>query len=159
MSESPVLPTLAHLRSLLTGDQVVTIAGLGDSLTDGWGVSGGFYDKFIRMLKERFPTCRIESVNAGICGDTARGGNARLGRVLERNPHAVMVEFGINDMYSGVPLERYANSTSNSVVQIIEAGALPVLLTSCPIEHLQDRERIAPFYAALAAIEAVLAGD
>jgi lysophospholipase L1-like esterase len=67
------------------------IVGLGDSLTYGWDVERGFFDRFVDILSGRYPDARIRCHNAGIPGDTADGGLARLGRVLDLPAAVILV--------------------------------------------------------------------
>ncbi|MEM6467589.1 MAG: GDSL-type esterase/lipase family protein, partial [Pseudomonadota bacterium] len=75
--------------------QSVTIAALGDSLTQGYGLpeADGFVPQLEAWLdaKERGG---VEMINAGVSGDTTAGGLARVGWTLTDEVDAVIVALG-----------------------------------------------------------------
>ena len=71
----------------------MTLAGLGDSLTYGWEVSRGFFDRFVDALEDHHPKAHVQRINAGVPGDMAPQGLGRLDRVLEQHPDVVFVQF------------------------------------------------------------------
>ncbi|MCP4676115.1 MAG: hypothetical protein GY854_11535 [Deltaproteobacteria bacterium] len=89
----------AVVEKLANGDKVA-IAGLGDSLTYGWMVRHGFFDRFLDGLETRYPDARLIRINAGVPGDTAAGGVSRLDRVLEKKPNLLIVQFALNDLFT-----------------------------------------------------------
>jgi acyl-CoA thioesterase-1 len=80
----------------------VKIVALGDSLTAGLGlpVAEGFVPKLQAALAAKGITAEI--VNAGVSGDTASGGLARLDWSVPEGTDAVIVELGANDMLRGI---------------------------------------------------------
>jgi acyl-CoA thioesterase-1 len=94
------------------------VAFLGDSLTSGWRLSEEeAYPALVgRAFAERGRTLRV--LNAGISGETAAEGLARLSGVLERRPDVLVVALGINDALRGQPLE----GTEGALRQILEEG-------------------------------------
>jgi acyl-CoA thioesterase-1 len=119
---------------------------MGDSLTYGWVVSTGFFDRFIELVAGRFPGARVEGSNHGVPGDTAGGGLARIGKVLEEDPDLVTVQFGLNDLFVGVTLESFLESLAEIVERVREAGAVPVLATSCPVPGELGSGEVGRFY-------------
>src|SRR5262245_28496820 len=73
-----VLALLPRGPTAAAGDRLVRIVVLGDSLTAGLGlpVDKAFTAKLERALKAK--GFAIEVINAGVSGDTASGGLARL---------------------------------------------------------------------------------
>src|SRR5579864_9601961 len=73
------------------GDRIVF---LGDSITEQFQ-----YSSYIELyLTTRFPKWSLTFLNAGIGGDTARGGASRFDtHVLAEKPTAVTIDFGMND--------------------------------------------------------------
>ncbi len=141
-------PLHGFVQRLKHGESVV-IAGLGDSLTEGWMVSSGFFDRFVAMLAQKYPEARISGITAGVPGDTAAGGLSRIDCVLVRRPDLVTVQFGINDMYMGESVGVFDESIRAMVGRFQSSGSIPVLTTSCPMKSEKDREGIAPFYHAI----------
>ena len=104
-----------------------TIVCFGDSLTYGVGVSReDTYPAYLsRMLKTN-----IEVVNAGVVGDTAAEGLARLQRdVISKNPRLVIVFLGTNDFYQGVPYEQTHKEISEIVEQLVNFESMVVLVS------------------------------
>jgi acyl-CoA thioesterase I len=83
-------------------DQPVRIVALGDSLTAGLGLAekDGFVPRLQTALAARGIAAQI--VNAGVSGDTASGGAARLDWSVPEGTDAVIVELGANDMLRGI---------------------------------------------------------
>jgi acyl-CoA thioesterase I len=120
--------------------------GLGDSLTSGWMVDQGFYDRFIALLKRRFPRASIVSRNAGIPGNTAADGLARLDDVLMNRPDVVTIQFGLNDLSWSVSETDFEQTISTIAKTVLSHNALPVLLTSCPLNWAEGDETATRFY-------------
>lgn len=89
------IPTLAM------GEEV-TIAALGDSLTQGFGLvqEDGFVPQLQAWLDERGIKARV--INAGVSGDTTAGGLARVGWTLTPDVDGMIVTLGGNDMLRGI---------------------------------------------------------
>lgn len=76
----------------------------GDSFTAGYGLSEeDAYPLVARsIINQQFNHDRIEVVNAGVVGDTAATGLARLSSILLEKPTVVVLAFGPNDALHGV---------------------------------------------------------
>jgi acyl-CoA thioesterase-1 len=83
----------------------VKIVALGDSLTAGYGLSDkdGFVPRLQAALTAKAITATI--ANAGVSGDTASDGLARLDWSAPQGTDAVIVELGANDMLRGIKPE------------------------------------------------------
>src|SRR5215467_4091516 len=83
-------------------DAPIKIVALGDSLTAGYNLpaSAAFPVKLERALRAKGHV--VEVANAGVSGDTASGGLARLDWSVPDGTTAVIVELGANDMLRGV---------------------------------------------------------
>ena len=98
---------LAGIRKKLASGQPVTINCFGDSLTAGvavWRSKAPRANKYLyhyvlkNMLEEAYKNEKIKIVNAGIGGEQASHGLARLDKdVLSTKPDLVIYEFGNND--------------------------------------------------------------
>ena len=80
----------------------VTLLVLGDSLTAGLGLTPEkpFRPKLEAALKPRYPDLKI--VNAGVSGDTAADGLARLDWALTDDVGGLIVGLGANDALRGL---------------------------------------------------------
>lgn len=97
----------------------VTIAALGDSLTQGYGLQPdqGFVPQLEAWLAET--GAEVKVLNAGVSGDTTAGGLARAAWTLTPDVDAMIVALGGNDMLRGVdPAASKAN-----LAGILEAAA------------------------------------
>src|SRR5215211_3950717 len=86
-------------------DRPVKIVALGDSLTAGYNLpaSAAFPVKLEKALKAKGHA--VEIANAGVSGDTASGGLARLDWSVPEGTDAVIVELGANDALRGIAPE------------------------------------------------------
>lgn len=80
----------------------VQVVALGDSLTAGFGLpaDAAFPVKLEKALTAKGLAVRIG--NAGVSGDTASGGLARLDWSVPEGTQAVILELGANDMLRGL---------------------------------------------------------
>jgi len=140
------LPTA--LKRLQSGNRFV-LAGLGDSLTKGWMVSRGFFDRFVDGLEGTFEKAEIERINDGVPGSTAAEGLRRLGHLLQSNPELVLVQFGLNDCFSGVPIKDFLDAYGQMMNTILQEGRVPLLLTSCPVQDSEFDEAVLEFYSGI----------
>jgi len=110
---------------------VRTILMLGDSLTDGYGLSRSQAFPALVEQKIRAAGLRYEVINAGLSGDSTAGGLRRLPRYLDRKIDVLVLELGINDAFRGVPLTQMRENlqtiidrtrAKNPNVQIVIAG-------------------------------------
>lgn len=90
--------------------QTITVAALGDSLTAGYGLptGEGFVPQLQAWLDKRGADARL--LNAGVSGDTTRGGLARVDWTLTDDVDAMIVTLGGNDLLRGLdPASSRAN--------------------------------------------------
>jgi acyl-CoA thioesterase-1 len=80
----------------------VKVVALGDSLTAGLGLpeKDGFVPRLQAALAAKGITAEIE--NAGVSGNTAADGLARLDWSVPQGTDAVILELGANDMLRGI---------------------------------------------------------
>jgi len=147
MSSGLELPP--SIRQRLNGGGELRIAALGDSLTHGWMVSRGYFPRACDALELRTPLLRLERLHAGVPGDTAFGGRGRLPALLLERPALVLVQFGLNDCFSGERVDVYQRNLERIVDAVRAAEALPVLVTSCPLESASAMVQARPFYTAM----------
>ena len=104
-----------------------TILALGDSLTAGLGLgpADAFPAKLEAVLKAKGHDVKV--INAGVSGDTAADGAARLDWALAEPVDAVIVELGANDALRGLPVAQ-AEQALDGLLTALEQKKLPVLL-------------------------------
>jgi acyl-CoA thioesterase-1 len=107
--------------------QPVKIVTLGDSLTAGLGLpeQATFPARLARALKAKGIAVTI--ANAGVSGDTASGGLARLDWSVPRGTDAVILELGANDMLRGID-PNVTKAALAAILRKLQARHIPVLL-------------------------------
>jgi len=130
---------------------------LGDSLTAGNGLPAddAFPALVAKMLDEKGRPVRV--VNAGVSGDTARGGLERVGWLLEQKPELLVVGLGVNDAFRGQPVDRIEANLRAIVKQAKSARARVLLLgMRVPTNYGPDyAEAFAAIYPRIAKSEKV----
>lgn len=105
----------------------VTVAALGDSLTQGYGLieQEGFVPQMEAWLRGR--GADVEMINAGVSGDTTAGGLSRVDWTLTPRVDAMIVALGGNDLLRGIAPE-VARANLDGIMQAADAAGVPVLL-------------------------------
>jgi acyl-CoA thioesterase-1 len=103
------------------------IVVLGDSLAAGLGLPDdqSFPAQLEKALRAKGQNVRI--ANAGVSGDTATNGLARLDWALTPETSAVIVELGANDALQGMPPEA-TRQALEEIIKRLQAKNLPILL-------------------------------
>jgi len=106
---------------------VINIVALGDSLTAGLGlaVNEAFPVQLQRALEAK--GIRAEVANAGVSGDTASGGLARLDWSVPDTTDAVIVELGANDALRGLD-PALTRAALDTLLRRLRERKIPVLL-------------------------------
>lgn len=105
----------------------VTVAALGDSLTQGYGLpkGEGFVPQLQAWLDARGADAAL--VNAGVSGDTTAGGLSRVDWTLTPDVDAMIVALGGNDLLRGIdPAVSKANL--DGILAAADAAGVDVLL-------------------------------
>jgi acyl-CoA thioesterase I len=112
---------------LYAEESTVRIVVLGDSLTAGYGILGvdAFPAKLERALRARGLSVTV--ANAGVSGDTAAMGLARLDRSIRDDTDAVILELGANDMLRGFE-PSVTRAALGAILRKLEARRVAVLL-------------------------------
>jgi acyl-CoA thioesterase I len=107
--------------------ETITLLALGDSLTAGLGLdpAQAFPAKLAAALKAKGHDVVV--MNAGVSGDTASQGAARLDWALTDDVDGVLVELGANDALRGLPSEQ-AEAAMDEILAKLKQRNLPVLL-------------------------------
>ncbi len=126
--------------------QDIVIAALGDSLIAGYSLPlrDAFAARLERALRARGHNVKV--LNAGVSGDTAEDGLARLDWAVGKNVDAVIVEFGANDALRGyAPLR--VKKALDAILTRLAQRKLPVLLAGMAAPRNLGPEYIAAFDA------------
>jgi lysophospholipase L1-like esterase/dienelactone hydrolase len=125
-------PQLSGVRQRLEAGEPVRIVCFGDSITGAYYHTGGvraWCDMLGIALERTHPKARVETINAGISGNTTAQGLARIDKdVLAHKPHLVVVMFGMNDV-ARLPLDDFAANLRTIAMKCQDAGAAVVLCT------------------------------
>ncbi|WP_299547677.1 arylesterase [uncultured Tateyamaria sp.] len=122
--------TGAIVVSLLAGmvwAEPVTIAALGDSLTQGYGlpIEQGFVPQLEAWLANAGHDVTL--INAGVSGDTTQGGFSRVAWTLTPEVDAMIVTLGGNDLLRGIGPE-VSRANLEGIVQTARDAGVEVLV-------------------------------
>lgn len=108
-------------------DKPVQIVALGDSLVAGYGLraSEAFPARLQQALAAKGIAAKI--TNAGVSGDTAADGLARLDWSVPEGTEAVIVELGANDALRGID-PAATRAALAAILRRLRARGIPVLL-------------------------------
>ncbi len=125
----------------------------GDSLSAGYKlpVKDAFYTRLQEKLHdEEYDNVKV--INASISGNTTQNGLDRIDKALAQNPHAVILELGINDVLQGVAqtttkanLEKLIETFQNNGVSVMLVGMM-----TPPQSSYEGRESFTQMYKDLA---------
>jgi acyl-CoA thioesterase-1 len=115
------------MLAMPAGAAVKVILVLGDSLTAGYGLPPGqsLVDKLQETLQAKGQDVKI--INAGVSGDIAAQGAARLDWALTDDVKGVIVELGANDALRGLDPAQ-AEAALRQIMDKLKAKNLPVLI-------------------------------
>jgi acyl-CoA thioesterase-1 len=122
----------------------VTLLVLGDSLTAGLGLElkDAFPAKLEAALKPRYPDITI--VNAGVSGDTATDGLARLDWALTDDVDGLIVGLGANDALRGLDVAQ-TETALEGILAAAKARNLPTLVLGMKAPPNMGPEYVARF--------------
>lgn len=111
-----------------TAQDRVTIAALGDSLTQGYGLppEDGFVPRLQEWLYENGHG-EVEVINAGVSGDTTAGGLSRIDWTLSDDVDAVIVALGGNDVLRGID-PAASRENIEGILAAVDARGIPALI-------------------------------
>ena len=124
-----VLLQFTFTKGLLAQTEPLKLLALGDSLTAGYGLGAGdgLVDVLQAKIDEDYGENAVIIINAGVSGDTTKGGLARLDWALFDSPDMALVALGGNDMLRGIePSDSYQNL--DSILARFQDEKIPVLL-------------------------------
>jgi acyl-CoA thioesterase-1 len=108
-------------------ERPVRIVVLGDSLSAGFGLAAqdALPAKLARALKAK--GLAVEITNAGVSGDTAAGGLARLDWSVPDGTDAVILELGANDALRGAD-PKATRASLDTIIRRLKERKIAVLL-------------------------------
>jgi acyl-CoA thioesterase-1 len=110
-------------------DKSVTVLFLGDSLTEGYGLSKE--QAFPALVEKRLQDKKIQisAINAGISGSTSVSGESRLKWHLKgkERPEVLVLALGSNDGLRGLPVAE-AKKNLNKTIKLAKENSIEVLL-------------------------------
>ena len=131
---APVPPEGAAPQAI-TGDLTdrtdssrITIGYLGDSLTAGLGLLSN--QTFPAKIEEMFRAegyLNVDTINAGLSGDTSAGGLRRVERLLEPTVKIVVVALGGNDALRGLTVAQ-TEENLRQIIEIAQGRGVQVML-------------------------------
>ena len=117
---APVPPTAQRADQK---EGAVVVLFLGDSLTDGYGLSRPQAYPALVGEKAAEAGTPIEVVNAGVSGDTSAGGLRRVDWLLKRTtPDVLVLALGANDGLRGLPTDQMKANLLAIVDRVREAN-------------------------------------
>ena len=125
-----------------------TILFLGDSLTEGLGVTKeNAFPKLVETLIQKELKKNITVINGGVSGSTSSDGLARLKWYLKKKPYIVFLALGTNDGLRGLNLKQ-SQKNLEEIVEYAQKFKAKVLLAGMRIppnygpEYVEDFEKI-----------------
>ena len=140
-----VVEKISAKQSSLSGNAQVTIAFLGDSVTQGcfelvetgeksfdtvYDAENAYSNKLKKLINTFFPKVYVNVINAGISGDSAAGGLKRIERdVLKYSPDLTVVAFGLNDCV-GRDVKDYEENMRDMFSRLKKAGTEVIFMST-----------------------------
>lgn len=124
----------------------VRIVAFGDSLTAGYGLNGNEAYPAKLQTALRAKGYDVTITNAGVSGDTTAQGLARLDWSVPQGTQAVILEFGANDFFRGVP-PAVARKNIESMIEKLKARHIEVMLAGMYAPRNLGREYVGAFDA------------
>ena len=126
---------------------------LGDSLSSGYGLKEeeAFYTRLEQALASEGYN-NVQVINGSTPGETAENAVKRLDKIMEENPHAVILELGINDFSSDIR-SAVIEENLDKIITFFKEKDVPVLLVGMaapPGSVLGERENFPQVYKRLA---------
>jgi acyl-CoA thioesterase I len=115
------------VRPAATETPPLKIIALGDSLVAGYGLAADATFPTVLEKMLRAEGYNLMVVNAGVSGDTASGGKARLAWALGDGADGVILELGANDMLRAVDPE-VTKAALDAILSELKARNIRVLI-------------------------------
>jgi acyl-CoA thioesterase-1 len=134
------------LHANAAGAREPVIVAFGDSLTAGLGLAPR--EAFPAQLEEalRKGGQEVKVVNAGVSGDTAAAGLARLDWAMPPDASAVIIELGANDALQGLDPQA-TKAVLEKIITQVQARGLPILLAGMEAPRNMGKDYVEAFSA------------
>jgi acyl-CoA thioesterase-1 len=156
---------LIGIASLLSSQSVTAAAHdsssvqrilvLGDSLSQGFGLTSSQAYPALLAEKLRAADLNFEIINASQSGGTTEGGLRRLPAHLKRKIDIFILELGINDAFRGVPISEIRNNLQAIIDQVRARNPnVHIIIAGMQLPNYAEDEYVFAFgqiYADLAA--------
>ncbi len=115
------------LVSAAASAETVTVAALGDSLTQGYGLPEA--DGFVPQLEAWLSAqgANVTVINAGVSGDTTQGGLSRVAWTLTSDVDAIIVALGGNDLLRGIDPD-LSRTNLDGILQVATQAQVATML-------------------------------
>lgn len=119
--------------------QIKRLVFVGDSITCGIGVKNRDSDRYpaltVKLLQKKFP--KITEINLGQSGYALGMQSATYANeLLAKNPDAVVIQWGVNDQYSGFSVAQFAARYEQLVQTLRNAKPdMPIVLTTLVADY------------------------
>lgn len=146
MVAAAALLAASGLHANEAGLRAPVIVAFGDSLTAGYGLAQdqAFPAQLQQALRARGQEVKV--VNAGVSGDTAAAGLARLDWSLPDDASAVIIELGANDALQGLDPQA-TKATLETIITQVQARGLPMLLAGMEAPRNMGQDYVEAFNA------------
>lgn len=125
----------------------ITILALGDSLTEGLGVTEkAAYPAVLQQLLKQSGYSGIKVVNAGLSGETSNGLKNRVDWVLQLEPDLTVLNIGANDAMRGLDVKQ-TEANIRYIVETLRESGSDVILAGMEIYNNLGREYVSGFKA------------
>jgi acyl-CoA thioesterase-1 len=137
----PIAVQRAH-----AANEPIQIVVLGDSLSAGYLLPQDAAFPAVLEKALRAEGLNVDIANAGVSGDTARGGLERLDWAVPEGTQAVILELGANDMLRGQDPARTKDSL-DQILTRLQARKIPVFLAGMLASPSLGRDYVERFNA------------
>jgi len=130
----------------------------GDSITDGYGVRRGFVSYLSEAISNAHSGLELTTINTGMSGENTNDAVYRLQRdVLDHDPDLVSINFGVNDAFSGISVEKFGSNLEGMVEAIMENGCRRITLVSSEVIPEPHAEmRMLPYWEKMRQVAGVM---
>ena len=146
VAAAAALLAASGLHANEAGLRAPVIVAFGDSLIAGYGLAQdqAFPAQLQQALRARGQEVKV--VNAGVSGDTAAAGLARLDWSLPDDASAVIIELGANDALQGLDPQA-TKATLETIITQVQARGLPILLAGMEAPRNMGQDYVEAFSA------------
>jgi acyl-CoA thioesterase-1 len=123
-----------------------TILVLGDSLSQGFGLTPNEAYPMLLAKKLRAAGLNYRVTNASAAGGTTEGGLERLPAHLKRKIDIFIVELGINDAFGGVPVDQIQNNLQQIIDKVKARNpSVRVVVAGMQLPNYADDDYVSAF--------------